>query len=126
MSAARHILARISAVTGRSNELICKECWHFHDSGTLYNPDYKAPPWPATRERETGKRYAVDGIIRDPTGEAVGTVKDYRKGCHMGQVTLTGWGNDGGCYGSLDPSHIVTNCEIRIVGDESDESDDER
>ena len=37
-----------------SGNLICKTCWHFHDSGTPARPDYKAPEWPAKRAPDEG------------------------------------------------------------------------
>ena len=105
---------RRDAAYFESGNLICRRCWTFHDEGTIFNPGYKAPPWPATRAREAGDRAIVTGLIRDEKGTVVGTVEDYRAGCHMGRVTFFACGEDAE-YGSLDPRHTVTNIEHKLM-----------
>ena len=59
-----------------SGELICKSCWHFHDSGTLTRPDYKAPEWPKEFEFCTSNLF--DGTLVDKKfGIKVGEVKGF-------------------------------------------------
>ena len=97
-----------------SGELVCRRCWTFHDGGTPFDPNHKDPPWPETREREAGDRAIVTGLIRDEKGAVVGTVEDYRAGCHMGLVSFNGCEEDAE-FGSLDDSHTVTNIEPKLV-----------
>lgn len=38
---------------GDLSELICNVCWYFFDEGTVYDPDYRAPPWPEKLDLES-------------------------------------------------------------------------
>lgn len=113
---------------GDPSKLICRTCWEIWNEGTMGDPEYRPPPWPAKLDRHTKPSQLVNGAIFHPkTKTFVGRVEGYNKRGHFATRVILNGMEDSAEGGPLDPDCVVVPDESSFVveEEEKDDSDDD-
>jgi hypothetical protein len=90
------------------SSLTCRICWDSLNEGTMGDPDYRPPLWPAMIQDEAEVSVAFNGMLRDSkTKNVVGRVQGFNPKTRFAQrVTLFAFPDEGE-HGTIDPADEV-------------------
>lgn len=108
------------------NELICKSCWEgwqegCKDDGTMGNPTWRVPPWPAQLDRYAMESDCVESgvLLHSKSDEKswvrIGQVKEYCPRSHIAQLVTLDSQPDNAETGSLDPHDAVYDPTRKLI-----------